>query len=180
MNYRLPSSLLALALCAASLQAQTPARDPYANPPKSQGTSGGEKTGNLMYRVRMFALPVAEANEILSSPNLKLEPASVLRTLQRMVAEKKARVVANPVVVGKPGTRLTSEGAFRLEIDPLLEPDGRTVTFMMALSHQGGGNLRYDSKVAIGSAEFAGTLELPPSPRVPAGTELCLVFFAVQ
>ena len=174
MNPNLSSKLIiALLLLAMSAAAQTP--DPNANPAKMGGAAA-----SLMYRVRMFALPAASANEVLASTELKGAPARVIAALERLVVEKKARVVANPVIVGKPGVRMVSEGAVRMEINPLLEQDGRTITFMMALDCQGGGSLRYDSKVRIGETEFAGTLELPASPRAPAGTESCLVFFGVQ
>lgn len=180
MNPHLQSSLIAIMLLVTSASAQTPARDPFAKAPNSDGLSTSLATGNLMFRVRLFALPSAMANEVLASPDLKSAPSTVLAMLEKLVVEKKARVVANPVVVGKPGVNLRSEGAVRLELNPVLEKDGRTVTFMMALGYQGGGDLRYDSSVQIGETEFAGTLELPASPRAPAGTEICLVFFGVQ
>ncbi len=184
MKSHLPSSFIAIMLLITSAPGQTPTRDPFANPtPKS--VSAGLKSkapdaGHLLFRLRMIALPASEANVMLARSELRAEPIVILTELQKLITEKKARVVANPVIVAQSVFRCVVDGAIRWEIDPVLKPNGKTLAFMMAIDAKNGSNIRYDSEIECGESEFVGTIELPTALRGKAGPEICLVFFSVK
>jgi hypothetical protein len=161
----------------------TPAPKNLSDEPLSVGASRTPaNAGHLLNRLRIFALPEFDANQLLVMRELKSEPSVVLTIIEKLIAEKKARVVTNPVITTKSGSgfRIRLEGVIVWEIDATLEPENETVHVMMFVDNHEGGKLSCDTTVKVGASEFIGTLELPAALRGTDGPEICLAFFSVN
>ncbi len=162
--------------------AATPAAPPASVPSKPPAPvlviPEESKTSTLQHTM-IFGLPRTDAANILSNPLLKSNPKAVLETVQGMVTEKRAALVANLSVSSKFGNRSRVEAAYGCESEVSVKADG-TLNAMFAITSirsPASPKLVGDVATKRGDTVFLGSFdESEADPRMP----IRLVFVTFQ
>jgi hypothetical protein len=137
-------------------------------------------TPTLILHAHVLSVPKARAAEFISSPEMKTDPAAVLKRIKAMVAEKKAFYIANPSLNAAVGTRAVSDSLATLEAEAKLSSDDPTsgsVTLALIYARQ---RITTSSPFRVGGTLFLGSVDpgtIAPPEREPSTH---LIFLHVQ